>query len=101
MTQTSPFTILGIVGLGMGLSFLVADWRTPTSRSLSLLFVVIGVNMFLNTVVPTDHIPSVPEAAVWVRVFSLTEGLSFVTGYELLLRIRRTEAAPGGSERGR
>ena len=99
--QTSPFTILGIVCLGMGLSFLLADWRTPTSRALALLFGTMGANMFLNSVVPLKGNPSLEEIAFWARLFAVAEALSFVTGYEWLLRIRRTEAAPGGSLRTR
>src|SRR5262245_58153962 len=97
MTETSSFTILGIVGFGMGLSFLLADWRAPTSRALALLFGVFGVNMLLNAVA---H-PSAADFAFWSRCFALTEALAFVTGYEWLLRIRRTEAVPGGSVRAR
>jgi len=99
--QTSSFTILGIVGLGMGVSFLFADWRTPTSRALALLFGIIGANMFLNSVVPTEGNPSVDKIAFWGRLFAVAEALSFAIGYEWLLRIRRTEAAPGGSLRAR
>src|SRR3989440_10323125 len=99
--QTSPFTILGIVCLGMGLSFLLADWRTPTSRALALLFGTMGANMFLNSVVPLKGNPSLEEIAFWARLFAVAEALSFVTGYEWLLRIRRTEAASGGSRHAR
>jgi adenylate cyclase len=98
MTETSSFTILGIVGFGMGVSFLLADFRTPTSRALALLFGVFGANMILNSVVPPiegDH--PIGEIAFWSRVFSVVEALNFAVGYEWLLRIRRTEAAPGGS----
>jgi class 3 adenylate cyclase len=57
--------------------------------------------MFLNSVVPAEGNPSVDKIAFWGRLFAVAEALSFATGYEWLLRIRRTEAAPGGSLRAR
>jgi hypothetical protein len=42
------YSIVALVAAGMAASFYAADPRSPTSRSLSLLWLLLGIAMVLN-----------------------------------------------------
>ena len=81
--------IPAVVATGMAISFFIADRKSPTSRTVSLAFCLLGITTFL----------SIPQHAgflsghhlLWASVFSIMSTTIFVTMYEWVLRIRRTQ----------
>ena len=86
--------LVGLFAAGMGLSFLSTDPKSPTSRALAFFLVAFGVTFCLNVPVYAGLLGRDPW--VWGRLFTLGETAIFVSAYEWLLRIRRTEAVGGG-----
>src|SRR3546814_19948930 len=43
-------TVVALVALGMGLAFVSADRRSPTSRALAATYAYIGLSIYLNLV---------------------------------------------------
>lgn len=86
--------VVGLFAAGMGLSFFATDPKSPTSRALALFLIAVGVTLSLNVPVSAGLLGRDPR--VLGRLFTLGEAGCFITAYEWLLRIRRTEAAPGG-----
>jgi adenylate cyclase len=84
MMEPTAYFVVGLVAVGMGMSFFVADPHSPTSRPLSLFWVVIGCTFALNPILVGTQ---------WIWVFSIAETLLFVTGLEWGLRIVRTQAS--------
>ncbi|MGH7820862.1 MAG: adenylate/guanylate cyclase domain-containing protein, partial [Candidatus Binatia bacterium] len=96
MVETSGYVVLAIVALGMGVAFLATDPKSPTSRALALLFLELAVIVFLNVPIYADPalLDRYPHA--WARLFGSLEAIAFATGYEWLVRIRRTELGREG-----
>ena len=90
----TPDLLVGLFAAGMGLSFFGTDPKSPTSRALAFFLVAVGVTFCLNVPVNAGLFGSDPW--VWGRLFTLGETAIFVSAYEWLLRIRRTEAAADG-----
>jgi adenylate cyclase len=86
--------LVGLFAAGMGLSFFGTDPKSPTSRALAFFLVAFGVTFCLNVPVNAGLLGRDPW--VWGRLFTLGETAIFVSAYEWLLRIRRTEAASDG-----
>src|ERR1051325_2639001 len=84
--EPTAYLVVGLVAIGMGASFFVADPHSPTSRPLSAFWVILGVTFFLNPVL---------VGARWVWVFSVAETLVYLTGLEWGLRVVRTQVSPG------
>lgn len=83
--------VVGLFALGMGLAFVGADPQSPTSRALAVFLSCVGIALMLNVPFHAGVLPRNPR--FWGRAFGVTEAACFVTAYEWLLRIRRTEAS--------
>jgi len=90
MAQTGDI-LTSLFAIGMALSFLLADPRSPTSRALSATLGVAGVSMFLN--VPFELGVFGRDPRIWSRLFATFETVAFVAGFEWVLRVRRTGTA--------
>jgi adenylate cyclase len=80
--EPTAYLVVGIVGIGMGVSFFVADPQSPTSRPLSLFWVVAGATFLTN--------PLLRDSS-WVWVYSVNEAVIIVTGFEWGLRVVRAQ----------
>jgi len=93
--------VVGLFALGMGLAFVGADPQSPTSRALAVFLSCVGFALMLNVPFHAGWLQHDPR--FWGRTFGVTEAACFVTAYEWLLRIRRTEgsarARPQSGER--
>jgi adenylate cyclase len=91
MSNPVPFFIIGLFAIGMAVAFFTSDRHSPTSRALSLLFALLGVNMLAN-------IPAYGGLWLtrdgWARFFSLMEVADLAVGLEWVLRIGRTGTSP-------
>jgi len=85
MNSIVPSVMVAIVALGMALAFIYADYRSPTSRSLSLTLVFIGLAIPLN--VGFVYRPGSEVMPGW---FALPESAAMVAALEWVLRVRRT-----------
>lgn len=89
--DTTPHVIVSLLALGMGLAFIVADRRSPSSRMLALMLGMIGISISTNVLIVfsryTEDVPA------WSGLFAIPEMLCFIFGYEWLLRVRRTVPA--------
>ena len=83
--------VVGLFAIGMGVSFLGTDPKSPTSRALALFFITAGTTWSANVPAYAGLLGGNPR--VWGWFFSLAEAAAFAAAYEWLLRIRRTEAA--------
>lgn len=83
--------VVGLFAIGMGLSFLGTDPKSPTSRALALFFITAGTTWCANVPLYAGLLGRDPR--VWGRLFSLAEAGTFATAYEWLVRIRRTGTA--------
>jgi len=90
MVDTSDL-VVGLFAFGMGLSFVGADPRSPTSRALAVFLGFVGLALMLNVLVNAGLLGA--DRLVWGRLFALVETGAFMAAFEWLLRIRRTEAA--------
>jgi class 3 adenylate cyclase len=79
-------TVVALVALGMGLAFISADRRSPTSRALAATYAYIGLSIYLN-LVWTATVPDLPSWTAW---FALPEAAAIVTMLEWVIRVRRT-----------
>ena len=86
--EPTAYLVVGLIAIGMGVSFWVADPHSPTSRPLSLFWVIAGCTFLLNPVLVGTR---------WIWTFAIAETLLFLTGLEWGLRIVRTQA--GSTER--
>src|SRR5215469_5730676 len=80
-----------IVAAGMGISFYAADRKSPTSRALALALCLLGATTFLS--IPNDAGVWADRLELWAVVFSVLSTAIFVTMYEWVLRIRRTQGS--------
>ena len=85
-TTDSAALICVIVSVGMGVAFLVADARSPTTRLLAVFLASIGLSIFLNVAYVRPFLPSelpwISHLAPWMT------GASIFFGAEWILRIR-------------
>ncbi len=91
--------ITAMLALGMALSFIVADRRSPTSRALSVFLAWVGASIAIDVLIgiPVRAAYGVPA---WGGVFAIPEVLAFVYAYEWVLRVRRTVPAGALNTRG-
>ncbi len=84
---SEPYLAAMVAG-GMGVSFLVADPRTPSSRALSVALLCVAGSIFCNVTfirgVPVDELP---WFAGWLAIF---EVVGFIAVYQWLLSLRQT-----------
>jgi class 3 adenylate cyclase len=79
-------TVVALVALGMGLAFVSADRRSPTSRALAATYAYIGLSIYLNLVWTGSGI----ELPWWTAWFALPEAAATITALEWIIRVRRT-----------
>ncbi|MFT4046238.1 MAG: adenylate/guanylate cyclase domain-containing protein [Solimonas sp.] len=79
-------TVVALVALGMGLAFVSADRRSPTSRALAAAYAYIGISIYLNIVWTSTHV----ERPSWSGCFALPEAAAAVAMLEWIIRVRRT-----------
>ncbi len=92
MTEPIAYLIVGTLCVGMGVSFYAADPHGPTSRSLGLMFVLLGITAWMN--LPATASRGEPAfVLVWHRVYSVLDPIVIATGLEWIRRIGRTEAS--------
>nr|WP_194241204.1 adenylate/guanylate cyclase domain-containing protein [Solimonas terrae] len=70
----------------MGLAFVSADRRSPTSRALAATYAYIGLSIYLNLAWTGADI-DLPRWAAW---FAMPEAAATVTMLEWVIRVRRT-----------
>jgi len=83
-------TVVALVALGMGLAFVSADRRSPTSRALAATYAYIGISIYLNIVWTSDWGQDPGALPWWAGWFALPEAASTVAMLEWLIRVRRT-----------
>ncbi len=90
-TTTAPI-IVSLLALGMSLAFVVADRRSPISRTLSAFLATIGVSIAVNVLIalPMNSRGVVPP---WNGIFALPEAIAFILAAEWMMRLRRTVPA--------
>ena len=92
--DTTPHVITALLALGMALAFVIADRRSPTSRSLSLFLGSVGLAIGVGTQIAHPlHVER--GVASWDGIFAIPETLAFIFAYEWVLRVRRT--VPSGN----
>lgn len=90
--DTTPHIITALLALGMALAFVIADRRSPTSRSLSLFLGSVGLAIGIGTQVAYP-LHQARGIAFWDGIFAIPETLAFIFAYEWVLRVRRTVPA--------
>ncbi len=98
--ETKPHVITALLALGMALAFIVADRRSPTSRTLSLFLCCVGVAIATPVLTEVGGLHRAREMPLWGGVFALPETLAFIFAYEWVLRVRRTVPARNLHTRG-
>jgi len=89
--ESTAYFVVGLVAVGMGMSFFVADPHSPTSRPLSVFWVVLGCTFAMNPIL---------AGSSWIWVFSIAETLIFLSGLEWGLRVVRTQIPTQGQPPG-
>ena len=83
--------VCAIVAVGMSIAFLVAEYRSTTTRLLALFLACVGVSILLNVLFVR---PYPPEALPWAsHLAPLVTALAMCAAAEWVLRIRRTVPA--------
>lgn len=82
-----PSQLVALVGLGIGLAFLIADFRAPTSRALGIAFVAFAASVGLSLPLGGSGSGAVPAAGRWL---ALADGLALMASLEWVRRVRRT-----------
>lgn len=86
-----PSLLVALVGLGIGVAFLSADFRAPTSRALGIAFVAFGCSVGLSLPFGAAAGP-VPPAGRWLAV---ADALALIASLEWVRRVRKTiDAGP-------
>ena len=67
-------TVVALVALGMGLAFISADRKSPTSRALAATYAYVGISIYLNLVWTNTH----AELPAWTAWFALPEAAATV-----------------------
>lgn len=94
MTEPIAYLIVGLFAVGFGIAFVGLDPRSPTSRSLGLMWVLLGVGALIN--LPATASRDDPSATwFWQRAYSIVDPLVMIAGFEWIARIGRTEIATG------
>jgi class 3 adenylate cyclase len=88
MIEPIGYLVVGLFAIGMGVSFLSADPRSPTSRALSFFFILLGVVSAMN--LPAYGRFFGESELLWYRLFSLAEIGVLTSGFEWILRVERT-----------
>ncbi len=88
MLDPSAYFIVALVAIGMGLSFLTADPKSPTSRALALTLGLFGGAVITYTLEHLHFFPGHPF--LWPRLHSIFEAGSTAAGIEWILRVGRT-----------
>ncbi|MGH7822328.1 MAG: adenylate/guanylate cyclase domain-containing protein, partial [Candidatus Binatia bacterium] len=86
MIDVNGYFVNAIVAAGMGVAFIVADRRSPTSWLLGVLFVLIGASITANICV----VQGSGSVRIWSAVAGLCEAGALLTTHEWILRLRRT-----------
>ncbi|HZR36201.1 MAG TPA: adenylate/guanylate cyclase domain-containing protein [Nevskia sp.] len=86
MLQLIPHLMVALVALGMALAFIWADYRSPTSRLLSLTLVALAAAIALNTAYFYELFGD-GDMPGWL---ALPEAIALVALLEWVLRVRRT-----------
>lgn len=81
-----PSQLVALVALGIGVAFLGADLRAPTSRALGTAFIAFGVSLGLSLPLGGDGGP-VPAAARWL---GFADALGMIAALEWVRRVRKT-----------
>ncbi len=85
--------VLTVVSFGMGLSFLLADPKAPTSKYLALFFFGIGLSIAMNSsfysIYKLDIVPR------WTGISGIADTIAAIAGFEWILRIRNTLPTKG------
>jgi class 3 adenylate cyclase len=91
MLDPSVYLIVGLVAIGMGLSFLAADPDSPTSRALALMLGLFGLTVVTYVLENLGFLPEHP--VVWARLRSIFDSGALVAGFEWVVRVGRTSTA--------
>ncbi|MGQ0699460.1 MAG: adenylate/guanylate cyclase domain-containing protein [Panacagrimonas sp.] len=81
-----PSLLVALVSFGIGLAFLFADFRAPTSRALALAFIAFGLSTGL-TLPLGGGAGLVPWTARWLP---LADAVGLIASLEWVRRVRRT-----------
>lgn len=81
-----PNLLVAVVGFGIGVAFLSADFRAPTSRALGIAFIAFAIATGLSLPLNGGTGP-VPVARRWLCV---AEALALIASLEWVRRVRRT-----------
>ena len=97
--DTNAPVIVALLAVGMALSFILADRRSPTSQAQALFLAFVGISIAVDVmlVLPLRKASGVVP---WEGVFVLPQVLAFVFAYEWVLRVRRTIPAGNLNTRG-
>ena len=94
MPQTADL-VVSLFMAGMGIAFVVADPRAPTSRALGLGLVLGATATFLN--VPFELGYQAGNVRFWSRAFAVFEAAAPIAICAWLLRVRATAGGTSGS----
>ncbi len=81
-----PNILVAVVALGIGVAFLAADFRAPTSRALGVAFIAFAIAIGLSLPLSGGTGP-VPMARRWL---GMAEALALIASLEWVRRVRRT-----------
>ncbi len=82
----TPFMLVAVVGMGMAIAFVSADYRSPTSRAIGIALAAISLSVGFS-------LPSMGEAGSmpdWWRWLALSDGVAIMAILEWVRRVRRT-----------
>ena len=80
--------LVSLVAIGMGVAFLIADWRSVTSRVLAAFLMGLGATFWTNA--GYQLFRDVDNLPVLVWISGVPSAFTMIAGAEWLLRIRRT-----------
>lgn len=78
--------LVALVGLGIGIAFLSADFRAPTSRALGIAFIAFALSVGLSLPLNGGDGP-VPLAGRWL---ACADAIALIASLEWVRRVRRT-----------
>ncbi len=81
-----PSQLIALVSLGIGVAFLSADFRAPTSRALGVAFIAFGISTGLSLPL-TGGSGAVSMAGRWL---AMADALGLMASLEWVRRVRRT-----------
>jgi class 3 adenylate cyclase len=83
----SGLFVAAIIAVGLGVVFLVSDWRTPSSRWMAFALIVAGAAIAFNAHLLVLSVDDLPFRA---RFAGFLEALAFACGVEWGIRVGRT-----------